>query len=263
MNYKTLELVREGSTLLIKLDRSEIHNAMNDVMLNELLKCFNENEDSSDVRTVVITGKGKSFSAGADLNWMKSMVDYSIEENIRDSNLLLDLYDTMYYYPKPLIARVNGHAFGGGVGLMAVSDIVIAVPEAKFAFSEVKLGIIPSVISTYVVKRIGVSNMKRLFITGERFDSRYGKEIGLVDKIVPRAELDKEIENTINTLNTSAPGAVKEIKNLIERYREMEEDSFKSYTVEKIAELRVSPEGQEGISAFLNKRKPSWSDDDV
>ncbi len=260
MTYNTLELERVGSTLFITLDRPEVHNAMNDGMLNELVKCFDENRDDPNIRAVVITGRGRSFSAGADLNWMKSMVDYSEEDNIKDSSLLLDLYDTMYYYPKPLIAKVNGHAFGGGVGLMAVCDIVAAVPDAKFAFSEIKLGIIPSVISTYVVKRIGTANMKRLFITGERFDSIYGYEIGLIDMVMQKDELDSEIQKTIQLLDSSAPTAVEEVKNLIRMYNELEYDEYKEFTVKKIAQLRISKEGQAGINAFLKKQKPPWSD---
>ncbi len=260
MTYETIELNREGSTLFVSLNRLEVHNAMNDIMLKELLMCFNEFRKDSDVRSVVLTGSGKSFSAGADLNWMKSMIDYSEDDNIKDSNLLLELYSDMYDYTKPLIARVNGHAFGGGVGLMAVCDIVIAIPEAKFAFSEINLGIIPSVISTFVVKRIGVANMRRLFITGERFDSIYGYEIGLVDHVVPNDDLDDEVEKYLNILRSSAPKGVREVKELIGKYSKMTEGDYKEFTVKKIAQLRVSEEGQEGIGAFLEKRKPKWSD---
>ncbi len=261
MTYNTLDVERVGSTLLITLDRPEVHNAMNDGMLSELVKTFDEYVDEPNIRAVVITGKGRSFSAGADLNWMKSMVDNTEEDNIKDSRLLLDLYDTMYYYPKPLIAKVNGHAFGGGVGLMAVCDIVIAIPGAKFAFSEINLGIIPSVISTYVVKRIGMSNMKRLFITGERFDSLYAHELGLVDTVIKEEELDNEVNKTLELLKSSAPEAVKEVKNLVRTYNELTHEEYKEFTVKKIAQLRISKEGQAGINAFLKKQKPSWSDD--
>ena len=258
MTYETLDLRMDEGTLLITLDRPDVHNAMNETMLNELVDCFKRFGDDPEVRAVVITGAGRSFSAGADLNWMRGMVDYTLEENVRDSSVLSALYDSMYYFPKPLIARVNGHAFGGGVGLMAVCDVVISVPDALFAFSEIKLGIIPSVISTYVVERIGVANMKRLFITGERFDPVHGKEIGLIDRVVPEEDLDGEVEKVIGILNSSAPNAVKEVKDLIKRYHEMPPEDYKRFTVEKISELRVSQEGQEGISAFLEKRKPYW-----
>ncbi len=263
MTYETLELNREGSTLFVRLNRPQVHNAMNDIMLKELTECFADSSENQDVRAVVLTGNGKSFSAGADLNWMKSMIDYSFDENVKDSRLLLELYDSMYNFPKPLIARVNGHAFGGGVGLMAVCDVVIAVPDAKFAFSEINLGIIPSVISSFVVKRIGISHMRRLFITGERFDSIYGYEIGLVDHVVPEEDMDDEVEKYLKILRSSAPEGVKEVKELLNKYQEMTEDEYKEYTVKKISELRVSPEGQEGIGAFLEKRKSKWSDTDV
>ena len=261
MTYETLELNREGSTLFVRLNRPEVHNAMNDIMLKELVNCFNDIKNDHEIRCVVLTGTGRSFSAGADLNWMKSMVNYTEEENIKDSNILLQLYDGMYNLPKPLIAKVNGHAFGGGVGLMAVCDIVVAVPDAKFAFSEINLGIIPSVISTYVVKRIGISNMRRLFITGERFDSIYGYDIGLIDRVVPNEEMDYEIEKCIKILRSSAPGGIREVKDLVGKYSMMKEEDYKEYTVKKISQLRVSEEGQEGINSFLNKTRPKWSDE--
>lgn len=261
MTYETLELNSEGDVLFITLDRPEVHNAMNEAMLKELISCFSEYREDSDVRFVVLTGKGDSFCSGADLNWMKSKLDHTEEENIESSQLLLDLYDSMYYYPKPLIAKVNGHAFGGGLGLMAVSDIVIAVPDAKFAFGEINLGIIPSVISTFVVKRIGEANMKRLFITGERFDSGYGSDIGLVDSVVSPEDLDDEVDEHLETLRSSSPQAIKEVKELMRRYNKMDEDEYKTFTVNKIAQLRASSEGQEGIEAFLEKRKPRWCDD--
>ncbi len=260
MTYEAVDLNIKENTLFITLHRPEVHNAMNKVMLNELTRCFREYEDNSEVRCVVLTGEGSSFSAGADLNWMKSMIDYSEEENIRDSSILLELYDSMYYYPKPIIAKVNGHAFGGGIGLMAVSDIVIAVPDAKFSFGEINLGLIPSVISTFVVKRIGEANMKRLFITGEMFDSTYASKIGLVDYVASSEDLDDEVSRYIEEIQSSSPHAVKEVKEMMKRYDEVGEEEYKESTVKKIAELRVSSQGQEGIEAFLEKRKPRWSD---
>jgi methylglutaconyl-CoA hydratase len=190
---------------------------------------------------------------------MKSMAKYSKEENINDSRLLLNLYESIYNCPKPVIGRVNGHAFGGGIGLFAVCDIIIAVPDCKFAFSEVKLGIIPAVISTYIVRKIGLSNMRRLFLTGERFNSEYAKEIGLINYVIPSEELDEKIKNYIDLLQTSGPIALAEVKKLIDSFENMDREKYKEHTVEKISELRVSEEGQEGINAFLEKRKSKWS----
>ncbi len=258
MRYETIEIHKEKNIAKISLDRQEVHNALNDKLMNELITCFKEINNDENIRVVILTGKGKSFCAGADLNWMKSMVNYSKEENIKDSKLLLDLYDIIYNCKKPVIARVNGHAFGGGIGLFAVCDVVIAVSNCKFAFSEVKLGIIPAVISPYIIRRIGLSNTKRLFITGERFDSLYGKEVGLIDHVTSEDEFDEIIEKYIGLILISGPNAIEEVKKLSNSYENMDLESFKDYTVKKISELRVSNEGQEGINAFLEKRKSKW-----
>lgn len=256
--YKTLEVSCKGEVLKVKLNRPEVHNAMNDTMMIELIEIFNDCKKQEDIRAIVLTGEGKSFCAGADLNWMKSMVNYTMEENIKDSETLLNLFEAIYTCPKVVIGRINGHAFGGGIGLIAVCDITVAVEGKKFAFSEVKLGIIPSVISTYVVRRIGIANMRRLFITGERFDSTYAHKIGLIDYVVPQDLLDSKVTEELEKIMTSGPRAIAEIKGLTDRYIQVPIDEYKAYTVEKIAELRVGEEGQEGINAFLQKRKPRW-----
>jgi methylglutaconyl-CoA hydratase len=260
MKFKTLETNRDKNIITIVLNRPEVHNALNDQLMKDLTNCFKSLYSDDSIRTIILTGKGKSFCAGADLNWMKSMVKYSHEENIRDSRLLLKLYESIYSCPKPVICRINGHAFGGGIGLIAVCDITIAPPNQKFAFSETKLGIIPSVISSYVVNRIGLSNMRRLFITGERFTSEYANVIGLIDYVIPNDNLDSEIEKYIKILSSSGKKSIMEIKNLVSKFQEIELEDYKDYTVKKIAELRNSKEGQEGINAFLEKRKPKWSE---
>ena len=258
MKYNTLEIRREKNVVTVALNRPDVHNAMNEELMKELTLCFKELNNDESVRAVVLTGNGKSFCSGADLNWMKSMVSYSKEENIRDSRLLLDLFESIYNCKKPVIGRINGAAFGGGLGLIAVCDIAVALPDLKFAFSEVKLGLIPAVISTFVVKRIGVANMRRLFITGERFDSNHAWEIGLVDFVVPEGEFDSVVKKYVDMVCSSGPNAVREIKNLTSSYEKLDEKIYKNFTVEKIAELRVSDEGQEGVNAFLEKRKPKW-----
>lgn len=259
MKFNTLNITQEKNVVTIELNRPEVHNAMNEEMMKELISCFEKLDSDNKIRCIILTGKGKSFCAGADLNWMKRMVDFSKEKNIRDSNLLLDLYEKIFTCQKPVIAKLNGHAFGGGIGLFAACDIVIAIPNCKFAFSEVKLGIIPAVISTYISRRINLSNMRRLFITGERFDSNYGKSIGLVDYVVEEEEFDKTINKYVEIINTSGPNAIKEVKNLLNNYEKFEIQKYKKYTVEKISKLRISDEGQEGINAFLEKRKSKWS----
>jgi methylglutaconyl-CoA hydratase len=259
MKYETIEVQREKNIVTVSLNRPDVHNAMNEKLMRELTSCFKELSKDDSARLIILTGKGKSFCAGADLNWMKNMAKYSKEENIKDSRLLLDLYEAIYTCPKPVIGKVNGHAFGGGLGLFAVCDIAIAIPGCKFSFSEVKLGIIPAVISTYIVRRIGLSNMRRLFLTGERFDSEYAREIGLIDYLIPLEEFNETVRKYVDLLKSSGPLAIKEVKKLVDTYEKMDVNNYKKYTVQKIAELRVSAEGQEGINAFLKKRKTKWS----
>jgi len=260
MEYVTIEIHRDKDTVKVSLNRPEVHNAFNEQLIKELTSCFEELSKDKKSRIIILTGKGKSFCAGADLNWMKSMVNYSKEENIEDSRLLIALYDSINNCTKPVIGRVNGHAFGGGLGLVAVCDIAIAVPDCKFAFSEVKLGIIPATISTYIVKRISLSNMRRLFITGERFNSEYAREIGLIDYVVSEEEIDNKINIYIKLLRSSGPNAINEVKKLINTYEKKDIDDYKDHTVKIISDLRISDEGQEGLNAFLEKRKPKWSE---
>jgi methylglutaconyl-CoA hydratase len=258
MNYETLVYTKKDDIATVTLNRPDVHNAMNETLMNELTTCFQHISRDDSVTAVILTGNGKSFCAGADLTWMKQMVNFSREENKNDSRLLLDMYDTLYSCPKPVIGRINGHAFGGGIGLLTVCDITITVPEMKFAFSEVKLGIIPAVISTFVATRMKPADMRRFFITGERFDSTIANEIGLIDLVVPYENLDDTVRSFVEHVRSSGPCAIKEIKHLIENFIKMDVEKYKELTVEKISELRVSQEGQEGIAAFLEKRKPNW-----
>jgi len=260
MGYVTIEVTEKESITTIMLNRPDVHNAMNDKMIQELTNCFDTLGDKRELRAVVLTGNGKTFCGGADLNWMKSMIHYSKEENIEDSRHLLNLFDTIYSCSKPVIGYINGGAYGGGVGLIAVCDITISAPGLTFAFSETKLGLIPSVISPYVIRRIGSSPARRLFITGERFSSSYATEVGLIDYLVDQDNIDEKIEHIVKEIKSSAPLAIGEAKNLVKANQVMESGVFKEFTLHKIAELRVSEEGQEGTSAFLEKRKPMWRD---
>ncbi len=258
MNYETLVLIKNDDIATVSLNRPDVHNAMNETLMQELTRCFQHLARDPSLSAVILTGNGKSFCAGADLSWMKRMVHYSKEENTKDSHLLLDMYETIYDCPKPVIGRVNGSAFGGGLGLLAVCDITITIPDIKFGFTEVKLGIIPAVISTFVAQRMTPADMRRLFITGERFDSTVAQKIGLIDVVVPAETLDETVHSYVEQLRSSGPQAIQEIKHLIEHLRTMDVKTYKDFTVEKISELRVSQEGQEGITAFLEKRKPNW-----
>ncbi|MEM0492748.1 MAG: enoyl-CoA hydratase-related protein [Candidatus Thermoplasmatota archaeon] len=244
----------------VTLNRPQVHNAMNETLMKELTKCFEEIDHDSSIRVIILTGSGESFCAGADLNWMKGMVNYTKKENIEDSMLIFKLLNQIYTCSKPVICVVNGSAFGGGIGLIASCDITIGVKEARFAFSEVKLGLIPAVISTFVSNRMKISDMKRLFITGERFDADYAHKIGLLDIVVSHEDIEEKVRSITQGLSSSAPIAIKEVKNLINNLLKMEKDDYIKFTVEKISELRMSKEGQEGINAFLEKRRPSWSE---
>jgi methylglutaconyl-CoA hydratase len=258
MNYKTLVYTKKDDVVTVTLNRPDVHNAMNEVLINELTQCFRQLTTDDSVAVVILTGNGKSFCAGADLSWMKRMVNYSKVENRRDSHLLLEMYEAIYCCQKPLIGRINGHTFGGGIGLLAICDMTITVPKVLFAFSEVKLGLIPAVISTFVAPRMKQADMRRFFITGERFDSVIANRIGLIDVIVPAEKLDDIVKSSVEQVRSSSPYAIKEVKHLINNLIEMDIKKYKEFTVEKISELRVSKEGQEGINAFLQKRKPNW-----
>lgn len=258
MTYETILLTKKEGNATVTLNRPDVHNAMNEQLMKELTDCFINLGKDSTVQSITLTGNGASFCAGADLNWMKSMVNYSKHENMQDSKLLLNLFNTIFFCSKPVICKINGHAFGGGIGLIASCDITFGIPDAKFAFSEVKLGIIPSVISTFVARRVNIATMRRLFITGERFDTDYANHIGLIDFVIPKDKIDEKIEFYIKILGRSGPNAMAEIKNLLKQYEILSLEKYQEFTVEKIAELRISKEGQEGIKAFLEKRKLTW-----
>jgi methylglutaconyl-CoA hydratase len=257
-NYQYLEVKEEENIATVVLNNPEIHNAFNEVLIKEIQDCIKSLGKDPNIGIIVLTGNGKSFCAGADLKWMRKMVDFTKEENISDSTDLANMFEVMHRCPKPIIGKINGSAIGGGVGLVAVCDIAVSSEEAKFAFSEVKLGIIPAVISPYVVPKIGLSYARELFLTGQRFDAHKAKEIGLVHYVIPEDDLDEKIAEIIKLLGSSGPQAMAESKELLRRVSYMGEEEYKNYTIEKIAELRISKEGQEGIGAFLAKRKPNW-----
>ncbi|WP_419172293.1 enoyl-CoA hydratase-related protein [Halobacteriovorax sp.] len=250
----------EAGVCYITLNRPEVHNAFNDEMIAALTEEFLGLESDDSVRVVVLTGEGKSFCAGADLNWMKRMKDYSMEENIADSKKLAGLFHAINNLSKPVIGKVNGAALGGGVGLVACCDFVIASESAKFGLTEVNLGLVPAVITPFVIAKIGESNARHLFLTGERFDGKRALEIGLVHQVSLDRYYDADIVHMAKQLIKVAPKAQREAKKLIfgvkERLGNTEEVT--DYTCNVIAKQRISDEGQEGMSALLEKRKPNW-----
>lgn len=242
----------------VTMRRAEVHNAFNAQLIADLRTAFTDLRTDEHLHAVVLTGDGPSFSAGADLNIMKASATFTQEENLNDAQRLVDLFDTINTFPCPVVARVNGTAMGGGVGLVSVCDIVIAAESARFAFSEVKLGIAPAVISPYVVRKVGETHARVLFVTGERFSAARAKEIGLVHIVTPLKELDAAVEQVLHELLSSGPQAIRACKALALNVAHMDHDTVRRYTAEMIARLRVSEEGQEGLRSFLEKRKPNW-----
>ncbi|WP_444994027.1 enoyl-CoA hydratase/isomerase family protein [Aliikangiella sp. IMCC44359] len=243
----------------ITFNKADVHNAFDDSFISELTKGVSQLNEDTSVRVIVLAAKGKSFSAGADLNWMKKMAGYSWEQNYQDSLQLASLMQTIYECEKPTVAIVQGAAFGGGVGLVACCDIALASEKALFCLSEVKLGLIPAVISPYVVKAIGERNAKRYFVTAERFNSNQALSMNLIHSIYPHDQLDTEAEQFINTILSNGPRAILKAKQLINFVQEkpLDEEIIRE-TAQRIADIRASKEGKEGVSAFLEKRQPKW-----
>jgi methylglutaconyl-CoA hydratase len=259
VEYERIELERDGVVARVWLNRPEVRNALDGGTVAELRSLLFELGSDDSVRVIVLGGRGKAFCAGADLNWMKAMAAFTRDDNLREAQSLADLFFTVYDSPKPVVARIHGAALGGGSGLVAACDIAIAADDTVFGFTEVRLGLIPSVISPYVFPRIGESAARELFLTGERIGAREALEIGLVRAAVPAEELDAAVAKRVSQLLQAGPRAISEIKELIEEIAFRRVEDVQRYTVERIAELRASPEGQEGMRAFLEKRKPEWS----
>ncbi|HEY4291458.1 enoyl-CoA hydratase-related protein [Luteibacter sp.] len=256
-----VELVRKGVVAHLVMNRPEVHNAFDDGLIADLAAAIAELEADDGVRAVVLSGAGASFSAGADLRWMRGMAQASEDENREDSLRLATLMRRLQFLAKPTIARVNGAAFGGGVGLVACCDIAIAADGSKFALSEVKLGLVPAVISPYVVAAIGLRQARRLFLTGEVFDARAALAMGLIHEAVPADGLDAAVERVLGLLGKGGPVAQGEAKRLALGMGGMALTAMEKVDRENaalIARLRVSPEGQDGLSAFLEKGQPSW-----
>jgi len=260
-----LEVTVQRRAARVSLNRPELHNAFDDTLITALIDALSDAERDPDIRAVVLTGSGPSFSAGADMNWMRAMARASEADNRADATRLALLMRTLNFLSKPTIARVNGAAFGGGVGLVACCDIAIAADSATFGLSEVKLGLVPAVISPYVVGAIGPRQARRLFSTGETFDAREAVRIGLVHRVVPTAQLDAEVSRQLDLLAKGAPVAQREAKMLALRMSgatAASAETLDALNAALIARLRVSPEGQEGLGAFLDKRPPRWAEED-
>lgn len=251
---KHIEVVDRNGIMEVWLNRPDLHNAFNAEMIQELIAFF---ESMKNTRLIVLSGRGASFCAGADLNWMKAMKDYSKEENFKDSKQLAKLFSTINECEIPVIGRINGHALGGGVGLVSVCDYVVAVKEAMMGFTEVRLGLIPAVISPYCISKIGESNARAWMLSGERFTADEAMRMSLVHEVVGLGELDSRIHELEKRFLAAGPEASREAKKLIRGVMKNLKGS-EDFTCQMITERRVSSEGQEGMRALLEKDKPAW-----
>lgn len=255
----TLTIARSGPVVTVTLNRPEVRNAFDDVLVAELT-AWAESVPASGARVALLAGAGKTFCAGADLGWMSKTITYSRDENVRDAGAMARMFDRLDSLPVPLVGRVHGAALGGGAGLAAVCDIVVAAEDAVFGFTEAKLGILPAVISPFAVAKIGTSAARELFLTGARFSAERAREIGLVHAVAPESGLDGVVDRYVRELLTSGSEAMAEAKALIARVAGRTPAEVAALTAEAIAARRVSAEGQEGMRAFLEKRRPAWTE---
>jgi methylglutaconyl-CoA hydratase len=261
MDYQTLTVTILDRIGQVTLNRPDLRNAFNEQSIAELALAFDELGRNELVRAIVLGANGPAFCAGADLNWMKKMAGYSDSENRADAMRLADMLRTIYTCPKPVVAKVQGDCYAGGMGLVAACDVVVAVDTANFCLSEVKLGLIPATISPYVIKAMGEQAARRWFLTAERFDAREAHRIGFVHEVVPAADLDTKVAGIVQALANNSPNAVREAKTLVREIAGAPvTEALLEDTASRIAGIRASLEGREGVASFLEKRRPSWLD---
>ena len=251
----------ERGVLEIALNRPQVHNAFNEDLIAQLTERFQKVNEQEDVRLVVLCGKGKSFSAGADLNWMKKMKEYTDKENYKDSVNLSRMFQVMNACEKPLIGKIQGAALGGGCGIVSVCDYVVAERDCRFGFTEVRLGLIPAVISPFVMAKIGESAARAFFLSGIRFNSDRAYHMGLVHHVCDKEKLDEETDQIVKSFLKAAPQAASSAKTLVSEVLHSSsefEESLIDYTCRSISKIRISDEGQEGMDALLSKRLPNW-----
>ena len=253
------KVVQEGPVARVVLTNPAKHNAFDDELIKGLIGAFLLLQSAAEVRVVVLEAEGRSFSAGADLNWMKRMASYTHEENVDDATMLGRLMETINFLPKPVVAKVGGACYGGGVGLVACCDIAIGTEKARFCLSEVKLGLIPAVISPYVANAIGQRAARRYFLTAEVMEAEEARRLGLLHQVVPAAELDDAVDAVIAKLLRAGPEALREAKDLVFAVDRPTDHNVIHDTVRRIADIRATEEAREGIAAFFEKRDPSWT----
>lgn len=263
MSETVLLDVDERGVATLTLNRPDVRNAFDNDLTAKITGLLVELQARNDVRVVVLTGAGTSFSSGADINWMRAMADFSEEQNYEDALQLAELMATLNHLTKPTIGRINGHAFGGGVGLVCCCDIAIAASDAMFCLSEVRLGLVPAVISPYVIDAVGPRNARRFFLSAEPMSARKARRVGLVHEVAKTGKLDVAVEDQVAMLLKGGPSALRESKELVHMasgHSFTADLALKKRTAEIIAQMRVSDEGQEGLQAFLQKRSPRWLD---
>ena len=256
---QAIRITQQGHVATVILSRPDVRNAFNDEVIAELSQAFIQLGDDPQVRAIVLMAEGPAFCAGADLNWMRRMADYSREENEQDAEKLAFMLRTIYECPKPTIARVQGDVYAGGMGLVACCDMAVSVDTANYCLSEVKLGLIPATIGPYVIRAMGPRASHRYFLTAERFSAQQAQRIGFVHEVVPADQLDATVSTWVQALLAASPNAIKECKKLVQYVADRDITRLLiDHTVKAIADIRASDEGKEGVQSFLTKRKPAW-----
>ncbi len=255
---KTINVIENNGVLFVNLNKPEIHNAFDPVMIQELTEAFSKVEYQKSVKAVMLKGEGKSFCAGADLSWMKSIAKYTKEQNYQDSERLFEMFHAIATCPVPVVGKVHGSVFGGGVGLVSVCDIVASVKETKFCFSEVKLGLVPAVISPFVLRKSLPGITRHYMMTAQFFSEEVAQEMGLVQFAGSHEEVDDYLQSQLDSCLANGPEAMRETKRLLNEIEAKDWNALKQMTCQVIATRRVSIEGQEGLDAFFQKRKPNW-----
>lgn len=258
MDYKALIIEKKDSVLKVTLNRPEVRNAFNDTLIADLSTVFSNEALENDVRCVLLSGAGEVFCAGGDIKWLKLSSNYTRDENYRDAKAFSDMLEKINECPKPVLARVHGAVMGGGLGLVSVCDYVLASTETLFSFSEAKIGLIPATIGPFVIAKIGESNTRALFLSAERFDSKRALETGLIHQIFPKEKLEEIISKLLKNIISSSPQALKIAKKFVHDVQREPIEKRSDYAASLLADLRSTPEAQEGLTAFLEKRKPNW-----
>jgi methylglutaconyl-CoA hydratase len=254
-----IEIERHGPVARVYLNRPEVRNAFNDQVIASLAEAFRGFATDNTLRAVVLGGHGKAFCAGADLSWMRAMADYTWEQNRADAQRMADMLWTLYSCPLPIVGRIHGDCYAGGVGLASVCDVLVAAEGVNFCLSEAKLGLLPATISPYVMRAMGEQGARRYFVTAERFDAATAQRIGFVHEVAPADALDAKVNEIVQSLVANGPAAVKACKRLVQDLAGQPiTEALRAETARRIADIRASDEGKEGAQSFLNKRPPSW-----